>query len=146
MSSNTLAMLRETSFCGVTAFLSSVLLQTTPGHHASALPPPQLPRRFLPAAHAVFSIVNNAFMHSREQAQELLAERDMRTELLYCVSTVVAHCTEQWGDGTDAEVRTGRLVRLDTGHERCHLAKYVVAWCRCPTCRKCSAVCLRMPQ
>ena len=115
-----LAILRETSFGGVTAFLSSVLLQATPSHHTDAQAPQQLPRRFLPAAHAVFCIINDAFVHSREQAQDLLAARDMRTELLYCVSSVVAYCTENWGEGRDTEVGFRQHCGL-----YCHLTSWI---------------------
>jgi hypothetical protein len=103
---NVLAMCRETSFAGVTALLSSLLLQCSSGHAPVALSAASLPCRFLATAHAALTALNNVFLLSLEQAQELVAAGDLRTELLFCVSSLVAFCTEQWGDGSDCEART----------------------------------------
>ena len=121
VSLNVVTMCRETSLASVTALLSSLLLQSACGHHhnhrdtsshdghvCAASPTPHsdaLPPRFLATAHAALTIVNNVFLLSLEQAQDLVAAADLRTELLYCASSLVAFCTEHWNNGSNVEVR-----------------------------------------
>ena len=104
VATNVVGVFRETSLAGVTALLTSLLLQTSHGHDPARLDRASLPRNFLATAHAVLFIVNNVFLLALEDAQALVTAVDLRTEVLYCTSFLVAFCAAQWGDGMDHEV------------------------------------------
>jgi hypothetical protein len=133
---NVLSVFRETSMAGITALLSSLLLQASNGHDPAGIDSSSLPRNFLSTAHAVLYIINNVFLLSLQQTQELVTAADLRTELLYCVSFLVAFCSAKWDGGRDCEV----LLRAFWSHEPWQLCRLLGRASSLALCREATVV------
>ena len=111
INTNVVNAFRDTSLVGITSLLASLLLHTCPAHDPARVPLAALPPRLLATAHAVLRTINGVFALSRADMQALLGAADLRTELLYCVSFLVAFCAAHWSpDDPNSEARASRLL------------------------------------
>jgi hypothetical protein len=96
ITTNVVNNFRDTSLVGMTALLASLLLHICPCNDPATLPLAALPPQVLSTAHAVLVTTNCSFILARSDMQAILAAADLCTELLYCVSFLVAFCSAHW--------------------------------------------------